>query len=462
MKACQSGDTQACAQKTKELVAYEKMMDEENIDAEYPQYNLGGYSLLGIDKALGKQLMSVSNIGKDATGVVKNFVMKRNSREGAVKSVLDTGGAALAGAAVVGGCVATGVIPCVIGASVGGLAAFDSVNYLYGDVQQAWRGKLHPTALISTAKWFGASSSDANLYQQYVDRATAGTAVLDFGVGAVSVASDSVRLVNSADRMGSSAEELSDAARLSKNSNDLNWKAWYRDRKQNPDAVPDMSVSSSGRQESGQNADTLLLTPTRESVRRDLNNLPDGQGENHTVRQLSNGKFTTVRKDINLSQKINVTDEGNLFTPLKRGKGWQSATEELKYPGIERLPKGTVPLENDVTKTAGGFVSGQSYTSFSALKRELGPAGNNRAWHHIVEQTPENVKKFGTELIQNTGNVVNIPHGKGLLHQKISGFYSSKQPFTNGQTVRQWISTKSFDEQYEFGIKIMNQFKGQQ
>ncbi|CAG9001019.1 MAG: hypothetical protein CENE_03027 [Candidatus Celerinatantimonas neptuna] len=110
MKACQSGDKQACAQKTKELVAYEKTVDEGDIDAEYPQYNLGGYSLLGIDKALGKQLTSVSNIGKDATGVVKHFVLKRNSRQGAVKSVLDTGGAVLAGAAVVGGCVATGGI----------------------------------------------------------------------------------------------------------------------------------------------------------------------------------------------------------------------------------------------------------------------------------------------------------------------------------------------------------------
>lgn len=41
---------------------------------------------------------------------------------------------------------------------------------------------------------------------------------------------------------------------------------------------------------------------------------------------------------------------------------------------------------------------------------------------------------------------------------RISGFYSSKQPFTNGLKVRNWLSVKSFQEQYDFGIKIMKQF----
>ncbi|CAG9001013.1 MAG: hypothetical protein CENE_03021 [Candidatus Celerinatantimonas neptuna] len=348
MKACQSGDKQACAQKTKELVAYEKTVDEEDIDAEYPQYNLGGYSLLGIDKALGKQLTSVSNIGKDATGVVKHFVLKRNSRQGAVKSVLDTGGAVLAGAAVVGGCVATGVIPCLIGATAGGLGAFNSANYLYGDAQQAWTGKAHSTALISTAKWLGASSSDAARYQRYADIATAGTAALDLGLGAASL----VKLTRVRDEFsgvaaGSQTERLNV---VTKKTTVLNWNAWEKP-KANSDAVPDMSVSSSGRQESGQNADTLLLTPTRESVRSDLDNLPDGQGENHTVRQLSNGKFTTVRKDIHLSHPIKVTDEGKLYAPLKQVvKSWQSAEVELKYPGIDRLPESTAKAGNRVTK----------------------------------------------------------------------------------------------------------------
>lgn len=132
------------------------------------------------------------------------------------------------------------------------------------------------------------------------------------------------------------------------------------------------------------------------------------------------------------------------------------AVSSLVRGGVQILQKVTFSVE----KGAGKFVSGQGFNSFSALKRSLGPAGKGRAWHHIVEQTPGNIKKFGANNVHNTGNVVNIPHGRGLLHQKISGFYSSKQPFTNGQTVRQWISGKSFNEQYDFGIKILNQFKG--
>jgi hypothetical protein len=58
--------------------------------------------------------------------------------------------------------------------------------------------------------------------------------------------------------------------------------------------------------------------------------------------------------------------------------------------------------------------------------------------------------KLGAENIQNTLNVIKLPQG---LHRKISAYYSSIQSFTGGKTVRQWLSTKSFQEQYKFGIK---------
>ena len=98
------------------------------------------------------------------------------------------------------------------------------------------------------------------------------------------------------------------------------------------------------------------------------------------------------------------------------------------------------------------------FGSFNKLKASIGRAGNGRAWHHILEQTSSNVKKFGSRMIHNTKNVVNIPHGKGTLHSKISGYYSSKQPFTKGQTVRKWLSTQSYKKQYEFGMKKLLEF----
>ncbi|OAM91696.1 RHS repeat-associated core domain-containing protein [Termitidicoccus mucosus] len=105
-------------------------------------------------------------------------------------------------------------------------------------------------------------------------------------------------------------------------------------------------------------------------------------------------------------------------------------------------------------------VAGRGYSSFSAFKRAEGAAGKGQAWHHIVEQTPTNVKQFGATAIHNTENLVRLPHGPGTIHSQISGFYSSKQPFTNGLTVRKWLSHQTFDQQYTFGRNILQQFGG--
>lgn len=104
--------------------------------------------------------------------------------------------------------------------------------------------------------------------------------------------------------------------------------------------------------------------------------------------------------------------------------------------------------------------SGRGFSSFSALKRHLGPAGSGHAWHHIVEQTPANVTRFGAQSIHNTANVVRLPNVAGSIHRKISGFYSSKQPFTGGQTVRQWLAPQSFEAQRAFGLQTIERFGG--
>ncbi len=95
----------------------------------------------------------------------------------------------------------------------------------------------------------------------------------------------------------------------------------------------------------------------------------------------------------------------------------------------------------------------RGFGSFSKLKRALGPAGEGRQWHHIVEQSK--VGQFGAEAIHNADNVVSIPTD---IHRKISGFYSSKRPFTGDQTVRQWLSGQSFEQQRAFGQQVLRKF----
>lgn len=98
----------------------------------------------------------------------------------------------------------------------------------------------------------------------------------------------------------------------------------------------------------------------------------------------------------------------------------------------------------------------QGFSSHSDLVRYLGPAGEGRAWHHVVEQTPANITKFGAERVHNINNVVNLPHGSGQLHNQISGFYSSLAP--GGGTIRSSLANKSFQEQYDFGVRTMQKY----
>jgi hypothetical protein len=47
----------------------------------------------------------------------------------------------------------------------------------------------------------------------------------------------------------------------------------------------------------------------------------------------------------------------------------------------------------------------RGYSSFKSFKRAMGPAGNGKEWHHIVEQTDGNVARFGPQALHNTESV---------------------------------------------------------
>lgn len=106
---------------------------------------------------------------------------------------------------------------------------------------------------------------------------------------------------------------------------------------------------------------------------------------------------------------------------------------------------------------------GQGFKTFGEFKRTMGAAGTGQAWHHIVGQTTSNLQRFGTEAVHNTGNLIRLPHRKGSIHQEISNFYSSVQLDLTGSsdiTVREWIGTQSFEEQQDFGIRVIRAFGG--
>ena len=105
-----------------------------------------------------------------------------------------------------------------------------------------------------------------------------------------------------------------------------------------------------------------------------------------------------------------------------------------------------------------GLFTCKGFASFSAFKKAYGAAGQGMAWHHIVEQNADNIARFGAEKIHNTKNLIRLPHGKGSIHAKVSGYYSSKSDFTNGLTVRDWLKSQSYAEQYKFGVETLKRF----
>ncbi|ATB29982.1 hypothetical protein [Melittangium boletus] len=94
----------------------------------------------------------------------------------------------------------------------------------------------------------------------------------------------------------------------------------------------------------------------------------------------------------------------------------------------------------------------RAWGSFSGFKSAMGPAGTGKQWHHLVEQTPGNTKRFGGDALHNTENVIALDKD---LHEEVSAFYSSIQLVatrTNKLTVRQWLSTQSYEAQREFAL----------
>nr|WP_254330456.1 hypothetical protein [Corallococcus exiguus] len=96
----------------------------------------------------------------------------------------------------------------------------------------------------------------------------------------------------------------------------------------------------------------------------------------------------------------------------------------------------------------------RSWGSFSGFKQAMGPAGVGKQWHHIVEQTPGNVERFGPHALHNTDNVIRLDTS---LHKKVSALFSMIRPELTSShlTIRQWLSTRPFAVQYDFGLKAI-------
>jgi len=77
-------------------------------------------------------------------------------------------------------------------------------------------------------------------------------------------------------------------------------------------------------------------------------------------------------------------------------------------------------------------------------------------WHHIVELT-RGAQKFGQNAVNSMANIVPTPTA---IHIRIGVFSSSAPPWVrtlsngNFKTVRDFVSSKSWEQQYRIGLEI--------
>jgi len=104
---------------------------------------------------------------------------------------------------------------------------------------------------------------------------------------------------------------------------------------------------------------------------------------------------------------------------------------------------------------------GKGFETAYKVKNHLGAATSGHSWHHIVENSQIAKSNFCPTIIHNTANMIELP---GALHNKVSGFYSSIPSLdivdTGGKIFRNWLAGQSFEEQFKWGIWVVELIGG--
>ena len=186
---------------------------------------------------------------------------------------------------------------------------------------------------------------------------------------------------------------------------------------------------------------------------------------------------TSVRQDPNSYQALMAKEGSPLLSDLTDANGNKLGNPALALGKIvATAPVKTAMIlggpaeEETLLSAANGAMNGKSvayaadtagqslwsasrasrgFKSFEQLKKFLGSPGEGNEWHHIVEQNPFNIAKFGPEAVHNVDNVVPI---SAELNQKLNAFYQTKNELTGGLAPREWLRDKTLQQNYDFGV----------
>ncbi|MEW7279739.1 hypothetical protein ABW636_14190 [Aquimarina sp. 2201CG1-2-11] len=183
-------------------------------------------------------------------------------------------------------------------------------------------------------------------------------------------------------------------------------------------------------------------------------------GDLYSIRY-DNSEFAILH-EIGLGQNFidlgfNLLDVVTIISPSKGGGAY------LAINGGGKITKAALKAHLNKLKQIAEttLAGGRGHKSYRAFQKAEGNASPGNELHHIVERggfQSKNEIKFGKTNIHNTKNIIDIPGVEaGSLHKRVTGHYNSKPNFTQGKTVREWLADKSFQFQYDYGIKILKE-----
>lgn len=129
---------------------------------------------------------------------------------------------------------------------------------------------------------------------------------------------------------------------------------------------------------------------------------------------------------------------------------------KLKDPrrlALEVAAEGATWLIEEYSPYVASYFDGPK--SLDELKDAAGTSAKGYDDHHIVEQTPAEKDGFSRDLIDGPDNLVRIPT---LKHWQITGWFGIKRKDLGGQSPRDYLRGKSWEERRRMGLEALIEY----
>jgi hypothetical protein len=139
-----------------------------------------------------------------------------------------------------------------------------------------------------------------------------------------------------------------------------------------------------------------------------------------------------------------------LAPALRRLPSWWG--DDSTFPAEENFDAETRRISQDSWQRHGYPTI--RFRSEEELRRYLGPAGEGREWHHIVEKRLAGRDGFPVEMIHSTDNIINLPIE---VHRRVSAKMSMRSVEFAGDIRRFWVEKLPFGDQYNHGLRLIEE-----